>query len=108
MLNAKHPYVMGSVCCIPDSLHVEHQSGLSDVVMLCLLHPGLWGMSMAGADICGFSGDTTEELCARCGRAHLSLFWTFCTFLTVMAAGCQLFSAWLYGAWLRYADFNCL
>jgi hypothetical protein len=44
-----------------------------------LLNANLWGMPLAGSDICGFKGDTNPELCARwvlgvvpgaCGRTR--------------------------------------
>lgn len=30
-----------------------------------LLNSNMWGLAIAGSDICGFQGDTNEELCAR-------------------------------------------
>jgi hypothetical protein len=65
MQGATQSRILGSQCCVI----LQHQLAklLSVVSLLLLLLPGvlntnMWGMAMAGADICGFADMTQVRL----------------------------------------------
>ena len=71
-MNGKRPFVLTRANYVGTGQFAAHWSGdnLSEWEFLRLSIPELFdlqvfGIPMAGADICGFMGDATKELCAR-------------------------------------------
>lgn len=64
-----------------------------------LLQSNLWGMPLAGSDICGFSKQPSEELCARWISA--GAFYTFSRSHKAYGGGGHEMYRWADGAgWL--------